>query len=245
MGDLPDLNDREIEDLVREIRAVYVLPPADATEARHLVAMASVTRVAADRDLTVRASAHRRRRTLAFKEALMTRTRTLTIAAKLAALSLVAAFATGGLAAAGVIDLPNPLPDQASDRSKAVHETIDGADPAESTGLAIGSDAQPESAGDEGDVGAQANGAEPEEGAGQEFGDSVSDRASGGEPQEGGSEFGESVSDEAKQLVPRPEPEPLGGPETGETHSQQEITPEPQGGPETGEEKSGEHRPER
>ena len=181
----------------------------------------------------------------------MTRTRTVTIAAKLAALSLVAVFATGSLAAAGVISLPNPLPDQASDRAKAVHEAIDGSDPSEERcafGLSVaeaasgGNGNRPSStdacesengtgeaeaqegrgnanAARAGDVGTQQEHerAQPVEGAGEAFGDSVSDRASGGEPQEGGREFGESVSDEAQQLVPRPTPQ--GGSETGDTQS--------------------------
>lgn len=249
MGDLPHMSDREIDrlfagkdgeatdelaDFVSEVRAAYVAPPDKAIESRQVAAMAEMARVTADRKIAVRAEAPRRRRTLAFKEALMTRTRTATAAVKLAALTIVAALATGGLAAAGAIELPNPLPDQASDQAKAVHEAIQGSDPAAEHGKL-------ESAEDEGDV--QAEGADPEEGAGQAFGDSVSDRASGGEPKDNGREFGESVSDEAQQLVPRPEPQ--GGPETGEANAQEQETPEPQGSRETGDEAAGTHVPER
>jgi hypothetical protein len=231
----------DLADFASEVRAAYVAPPAKAIESRQVAAMAEIARVTADRDIAVRAEAPRRRRTLAFKEALMTRTRTATIAVKLAALSIVAALATGGLAAAGAIELPNPLPDQASDQAKAVHEAIQGSDPAAEHQNA-GTEAL-ESAEDEGD--AQAQGADPQEGAGQAFGDSVSDRAGGGEPKENGREFGESVSDEAQQLVPRPEPEAQGGPETGEENAQEQETPEPQGSRETGDEAAGTHVPER
>ena len=267
MGDLPHMSDREIDSLlagksldgeatdelagfVGEVRATYVAPPATAIESRQVAAMAEVARVAADRDIAVRAEAPRRRRTLAFKEALMTRTRTATAAVKLAALTIVAALATGGLAAAGAIELPNPLPDQASDQAKAVHEAIQGSDPAaehqNAAAEAQEENGKLESAEDEGD--AQAEGADPQEGAGQAFGDSVSDRASGGEPKEDGRAFGESVSDEAQQLVDHPEPDAQGGPETGEEHAQQgqeQGTPEPQGSRETGDEAAGTHVPER
>ena len=230
-------------DFVSEVRAAYVAPPAKGIESRQVAAMAEIARVAADRDMAVRAEAPRRRRTLAFKEALMTRNRTATTAVKLAALSIVAALATGGLAAAGAIELPNPLPDQASDQAKAVHEAIQGSDPAAEHQNA-GADAQEENGKLE-DEGVDAQGADPQEGAGQAFGDSVSDRASGGEPKENGREFGESVSDEAQQLVPRPEPEAQGGPETGEENAQEQETPEPQGSRETGDEAAGTHVPER
>ncbi len=257
MGDLPHMSDREIDrlfagkdgeatdelaDFVSEVRAAYVAPPAKAIESRQVAAMAEIARVTADREIAVRAEAPRRRRTLAFKEALMTRTRTATIAVKLAALSIVAALATGGLAAAGAIELPNPLPDQASDQAEATHEAIQGSDPAAEHQNA-GTEAQEEHGKLEGDV--QAEGADPQEGAGQAFGDSVSDRAGGGEPKENGREFGESVSDEAQQLVPRPEPEAQGGPETGEENAQEQETPEPQGSRETGDEAAGTHVPER
>jgi hypothetical protein len=257
MGDLPHMSDREIDrlltgkplegeatdelaDFVTEVRAAYVAPPAKAIESRQVAAMAEIARVTAHRDIAVRAEAPRRRRTLAFKEALMTRARTVTTAAKLAALSIVAVLAMGSLAAAGVIELPNPLPDQASDQAKAVHDAIDGVDPA----------AEHQNAGGDVSTEAQEEHGKPDsaenEGAGKAFGDSVSDRASGGEPKEDGHAFGESVSDEAQQLVPRPEPEAQGGPETGDTHSQQEQeTPEPQGSRETGDEASGSHVPDR
>ena len=162
----------------------------------------------------------------------MTRTRTATTAVKLAALTTVAALATGGLAAAGAIELPNPLPDQASDQADAVHEAIQGSDPAaeHQNAAAEAQDENGKLESAEDDVDAQ--GADPQEGAGQAFGDSVSDRASGGEPKENGREFGESVSDEAQQLVPRPEPQ--GGPETGEENAQEQETPEPPGEPRDG-----------
>jgi hypothetical protein len=267
MGDLPHMSDREIDrllagkslageatdelaDFVSEVRAAYVAAPAKAIESGQVAAMAEIARVTAKRETAVRAEAPRRRRTLAFKEALMTRSRTATTAVKLAALSIVAALATGGLAAAGAIELPNPLPDQASDQAKATHEAIQGSDPA-AEHQSAGTEAQEEhgkleSAEDEG---AQAEGADPQEGAGQAFGDSVSDRATGGEPKDqNGREFGESVSDEAQQLVPRPEPQAQGGPETGDEQSQEaqeQETPEPQGSPETGDEAAGTHAPER
>lgn len=258
MGDLPHMSDREIDrlfagkdgeatdelaDFVSEVRAAYVAPPAKAIESRQVAAMAEIARVTADRDIAVRAEAPRRRRTLAFKEALMTRTRTATAAVKLAALTIVAALATGGLAAAGAIELPNPLPDQASDQADATHEAIQGSDPAaeHQNAAAEAQDENGKLESAEDDVDAQ--GADPQEGAGQAFGDSVSDRASGGEPKESGREFGESVSDEAQQLVPRPEPQ--GGPETGEENAQEQETPEPQGSRETGDEAAGTHVPER
>ena len=145
---------------------------------------------------------------------------------------------------------PNPLPDQSSDKSTAVHEAIQGSDPAaehqNSAADAQEENGKLESTEDEGDADAQ--GADPQEGAGQAFGDSVSDRATAGEPKEGGREFGESVSDEAQQLVDHPEPDAQGGPETGEENSQEQETDTPggpQGSRETGDEAAGEHAPER
>ncbi|MGH3116920.1 MAG: hypothetical protein ACRDQ2_07365 [Gaiellales bacterium] len=274
----------ELADFVREVHAAYVAPPAEAVESRQVAAMAEVARVAADGNMTVRAQATRRRRTFAFKEALMTRTRTATTAIKLAALSAVAVLATSGLAAAGLIELPNPLPGQASDRAGAVHEEIQGSDPAAehcAFGLSVaeaasdGNGNQPSSsdaceqengpqaeensaaehgksdearernAGEQDDVEAQQNGAEP--GDGSDFGDTVSDRAAGGEPRGGdGGDFGESVSGGAKDLVTTPEPQ--GGAETGETNSQEgraNAETNAQGGPETGQNTAGEHAPER
>src|SRR5215213_8541773 len=228
MGDLPHMSDcemtDELADFVSEVRAAYVAPPAKAIKSRQVAAMAEIARVAADGEIAVRAKAPSRRRTLAFKEALMTRTRTATTVVKLAALTVVAALAMGSLAAAGVIELPNPLPDQSSDKAEAVHDAIQGSDPAaeHQNAAAPEENGKLESAEDEGD--AQAEGADPQEGAGQAFGDSISDRASGGEPKEGGRDFGDSVSDEAQQLVPRPEP---------------------QGSRETGDEAAGTHVPER
>src|SRR6187200_938007 len=96
----------------------------------------------------------------------MTRTRTATTAVKLAALTIVAAMAMGSLAAAGVIELPNPLPDQSSDKAQAVHEAIQGSDPAveHQNAAAQEENGKLESTEDEGDV--QAEGADPQEGAG-------------------------------------------------------------------------------
>ncbi len=304
MGDLPRLSDREIDslfagkipdepalddltDLVREVRGAYVSPPTKAVESRQLAAMAEVARVAGDQDISIRSQSEKTRRwsrARAIKEALMPRIRTAALAVKLAALTLVAAIATGGLAAAGVISLPNPLPDQASDRADAVHKEIDGSDPSaercafglsvaeaasdgngnlpssadaceseNGTGEAAAQEGRGKSdAARNGDVGTQQHeGAQPEEGAGEAFGDSVSDRAGGGEAEsQGGEEFGDSVSDDAQQLVPRPSPQttPEGGRETGESFSEQgQETGETQsqGGQETGDNASGGRVPDR
>jgi hypothetical protein len=222
MGNLPQDDLGTFADAVRE---AYLAPPDEATEARHLAAMAEQARVNTHEPIPARPQAR------GLKEAVVTRFRTAAPAVKLAALTLIAAFATGGLATAGVIDLPDSLPGGASDRAKAVHEAIDGVDPSEThPGTLIEpATGQNEASSDKG-ADAQQNGATPEEGAGQDFGDSVSDRASGGEPKDDGRAFGESVSDEAQQLVPRPSPEPQGGPETGQTNSQE--------GQETGESQS-------
>lgn len=221
------------------VREAYITPPDEAVEARHLAAMAAEAHTVRDQQV-ISVPAH------GLKEALVTRFRTAALGIKLAALTLFAALATGGLATAGVISLPDSLPGVASDRAKAVHEAIEGSDPsaercafghrvaeAASDGAANpeengcdGAEVAAEDAAAEDAAGksveAQQNGATPEEGAGQAFGDSVSDRASGGEPKDGGGrEFGESVSDEAQQLVPRPTPQPQAGPETGDTQSQE------------------------
>jgi hypothetical protein len=269
MGDFGHLTD-----LARDIRAAYVSPPDKETEARHLAAMAETVRAHADAELANQPRPRRRPRAWAIKEAFMTRTRTAALATKLAALTLVAVFATGGLAIAGVISLPNPLPDQASDRAEGVHDAIQGSDPSEERcafGLSVAEAAsdghgnQPSSTdaceqeasqteatadngkSEQGDVEAQQNGAQPDPGAGREFGESISDRANGGEPQGGdGREFGESVSGEAKEFVDTPESQ--GGPETGETNSQEgqaNAEEHAQGSPEAGQEKAGEHVPER
>ena len=199
-----------IADAVRE---AYLTPPDEATEARHLAAMAEAARVTQHEAIPVRS------RTPGLKEAVMTRFRTAALAAKLAALSLFAALMTGGLATAGVIDLPG----SASDRADAVHEAIDGADPSETPpGTLIepagGAQASDEEHGKSQDehgksVEAQENGADSE---GHTFGDTISDEASGGVPKDDGRAFGERVSGEAKDLGA----EPQGGPEIGETHSQ-------------------------
>ena len=210
--------DDDLAPVAEAVREAYLTPPDEATEVRHLAAMAEAARVIQHEAIPVRS------RTRGLKEAVVTRFRTAALAAKLAALSLFAALMTGGLATAGVIDLPDSLPGTASDRAEAVHDAIDGTDPSEThPGTLIepaeGQGAQAseehgksdESSGKNAE--AQENGAD---GAGQAFGDSVSDRASGGEPKDDGRTFGESVSGEAKNLGA----EPQGGPETGETHSQ-------------------------
>jgi hypothetical protein len=229
------------------VRAAYLAPPDDATEARHLSAMAEEVR-------GMRHEAVTARRRHGLKEAVGTRFRNAALTARLAALTLIAALATGGLATAGVISLPDSLPGAASDKAEDVHEAIDGSDPsaescafgqevaeAASDGKSNPQDdacaeggATTEDRGRSDDVDVQQNGATPEEGAGAAFGDSVSDRASGGEPSDGGGDFGESVSEEAQQLVPRPTPQLQGGADTGETQSQQGQELGEQGG-ETGE----------
>jgi hypothetical protein len=222
MGNSPQDEFAPFADLVRQ---TYLARPDAATEARHLAAMADLAHDVDHEAIPVRPQGR------GLKEAVVTRFRTAAPAVKLAALTLFAALATGGLATAGVISLPNSLPGSASDRATAVHEAIEGVDPSaqaesDDPGVRVG---PPEDRGkpettSEDDVEAQQNGADPEEGAGQAFGDSVSDRASGGEPKEGGRDFGESVSEEAQQLVSHPSPEAQGdaetGQETGETHSQ-------------------------
>jgi hypothetical protein len=238
---------RENEDALAEaLRETFLAPPDEATTAQHVAAMVTEARATDDQAIPVRRRAH------GIKGDLMTRFRTAALAVKLAALTLVAALATAGLATAGVISLPESLPGVSSDRATAVHDAIQGSDPAED-GCAFGqgvaetasdeaanpqesacgagaeSAASAEEHGKPESEDVEAQGATPEEGAGADFGESVSDRASGGEPQGGdGRDFGESVSDEAQELVPRPEPQ--GGPETGEIESEQ--------GQETGETRS-------
>ena len=208
----------DLAPIAEAVREAYLTPPDEATEARHLAAMAEAARVIQHEAIPVPS------RTRGLKEAVMTRFRTAALAAKLAALSLFAALMTGGLATAGVIDLPDSLPGSASDRADAVHEAIDGTDPSEThPGTLIEpAEGQGAQASEEHGKSAEAkeNGADSE---GQAFGDDVSDRATSGEPKDDGRAFGESVSEEAQSLGA----EPQGGPETGETHSQ--------GGQETGE----------
>ena len=224
------------------VRDAYLAPPDEETEARHLAAMAEEARVVPHEAAAARPRAHRT------KEAFVTRFRNAALAVKLAALTVVAALATGGLATAGVISLPEPLPGVASDDAKTVHEAIDvdGSDPseercafgqrvaeaasdgtsdAEACDAAETADQGAERRGASGKVEARQNGADPEDGAGQAFGESVSDHATGGEldepgTEQAGKEFGESISDEAEELVPRPSPQPEGGVETGESNSQ-------------------------
>lgn len=154
MGDLSHLSEREIDRLlagnpavdgpegdlagiVRDLRGAYLAPPAEATQARHLAAMAEEARVAESEDSPVRPrseKAHRRPRARVLKEATVTRIRTTTLAAKLAAATLVAVLATGGLAAAGFISLPDSSSpdDDASQTAKDVHDAIiNGGNPAE------------------------------------------------------------------------------------------------------------------
>lgn len=170
------------------------------------------------------------------------------VAGRIAALALVIALATGGLAAAGVISLPD-LPTAASDRAESVHEAIEqGGDPAEERcafGLGIAaaaSDGHGEvpMASDACQRAESAAGARearkadrPERGAQRRdegavtqnshssFGDSVSDRATSGEPKNDGRAFGESVSGEAQEHAPALPPQAQNGPEGGETRSEQ------------------------
>lgn len=169
------------------------------------------------------------------------------VAGRIAALALVIALATGGLAAAGVISLPD-LPTSASDRAEAVHEAIEqGGDPAEercAVGLGVAAAAsdghgQAPTASEACERAGSADAREarkadrPERGAqrrGQgavtqnshsSFGDSVSDRATSGEPKNDGRAFGESVSGEAQEHAPALPPQAQNAPETGETRSEQ------------------------
>lgn len=230
----------DLTPLADAVREAYLTPPDEATQARHLAAMAEEARVIQHEAIPARPRAR------GLKEALVTRFRTAAPAVKLAALTVIGAFACGGLATAGVIDLPDSLPGSASDRATAVHDAIDGVDASEThPGTLIepagsANEASSEEHGKSGEKGAEAqdNGATPGDGAA--FGDGVSDRASGGEPKADGHAFGESVSGEAKELVDTPEPQgsqetgetnSQGGQETGETHSQQgQDTAETHGG---------------
>jgi hypothetical protein len=209
----------DLAPLADAVREAYLTPPDEATQARHLAAMAEAARVIQHETIPARPKAR------GLKGDLVTRFRTAAPAVKLAALTVIGAFATGGLATAGVIDLPDSLPGSASDRANAVHDAIDGVDASEThPGTLIEpADGANEASSEEHGKSAEAqqNGAD---GAGRAFGDSVSDRESGGETKEDGSAFGDSVSEEAKNLVDHPEPQgsqETGSQETGETHSQQ------------------------
>lgn len=167
---------------------------------------------------------------------------------RIAALALVITLATGGLAAAGVVSLPD-LPTAVSDNAESVHEAIEqGGDPANERcafGLGIaaaasdghgevpaaseacesgasGADARVERKADRPERGAQRRrqGAVPQD-SHRSFGDSVSERATSGEPQSDGRAFGQSVAEEAKELAPAPAPQAQNGPESGETASEQ------------------------
>lgn len=216
----------ELTPIAEPIREAYLTPPDEATEARHLAAMAAEACVTQHEAIPARPEAR------GLKEVLVTRFRTAAPLAKLAALTIVAAFATAGLATAGAIDLPDSLPGSSSDRANAVHQTIEGVDASETApGTLIepaggqGAAAADEEHGkSEESAQAKENGADSE---GAAFGDSVSDRATAGEPKDDGRAFGDSVSEEAKQLGTDPASEPQGSRETGETHSQE-------GGSETG-----------
>ena len=171
------------------------------------------------------------------------------VAGRIAALALVMALATGGLAAAGVVSLPD-LPTAASDRAEAVHEAIEqGGDPGEERcafGLGIaaaasdghgqvptaseaceragsGADAREARKADRPERGAQRRdqGAVTTQNSHSSFGDSVSGRATSGEPKNDGRAFGESVSEEAQQHAPALPPQAQDGRGTGETHSEQ------------------------
>ena len=162
-----------------------------------------------------------------------------------ATFALVIVLATCGFAAAGVISLPD-LPSSASDRAEAVHDAIEqGGDPSEERcafGLGVAAAAsdghgeaptaseaceKAESARDartqrKAERGAQRGGeGTVTQNSHSSFGDSVSDRATAGEPKEDGRAFGESVSGEAKQHAPALPPQAQNGPETGETRSEQ------------------------
>jgi hypothetical protein len=259
----PDINallngkappEAEVDDLaafVRDVRDTYLVPPDDATAARHLAAMSEAARDSALAGEPGSNRTLRDRWALKWKGT-VPRMRTATLAAKLAALTIVAALATGGLAAAGVISLPD-LPGQASDEAEEAHEAVDGQDPSSERSNDASQQREDASARQNGDVGVQQNdGADPDPETLREFGDSVSDRATGeveGGPRDiGGEEFGRQLSEEAQQLVPRPTPQNEtdaqndAGPQTGETFSQQgQETGESfsQGGRQTGDEASG------
>jgi hypothetical protein len=247
------LDGDDLAGFVCDVRDTYLGPPDDATAVRHLAAMKEATHVLDSAPAREARSNGTPRGRWAFGwRGAMTRMRTAALAAKLAAVTLVAALATGGLAAAGVISLPE-LPGAASDQAKSVHEAIEkGGDPTQERcafGLQIAqaatdgqgdvpsaqeacekANAKSEARGQRGkgtsarrngDVGVQQNGAQPDPNKLRSFGDSVSDRATGGEPKQGGRAFGESVSGDAQELVPHPTPQTGAGPQTGESHSQQ------------------------
>lgn len=159
---------------------------------------------------------------------------------------MVIVLATCGFAAAGVISLPD-LPTAASDRAEAVHDAIEqGGDPSEERcafGLGVAAAASdghgevptPAEACEKADTdrdartqrkaerGAQrgGEGTVTTQNSNNDFGESVSDRATAGEPKEDGRAFGESVSGEAKQHAPALPPQAQNGPDTGETRSEQ------------------------
>jgi hypothetical protein len=210
MGNSPQ---DDLTTFAETVREAYLTPPDEVTEARHLAAMVEQAPVIPHEAITARSRAR------GLKEELVTRFRMAAPAAKLAGLTVIAAAMTGGLATAGVIDVPDSLPGSASDRADAVHEAIDGVDASETHPGTLIEAASGQSQASSKSAEAKENGAD---GAGQAFGDSVSDRASGGEPKDDGGAFGESVSGEAKELVDHPEPttEPQGSRETGDTQSQ-------------------------
>jgi hypothetical protein len=159
------------------------------------------------------------------KEATMTRIRTATLAAKLAAAALVAALATGGLAGAGVISLPGESSQTAKDAvpaetgSDASQQNVNivvergKSNEARGNGNGKGSSAQ-------GEVGTQQQGdhaAQPDPEDLREFGNRVS-----GDAQDGGVD-GQEIAGEAQNLVPRPGQQQAaqGSRETGESFSQQ------------------------
>ena len=178
-----------------------------------------------------------------------TQTRKGAFAGRIAALALVIALATGGLAAAGAISLPD-LPTSASERAEAVHDAIEkGGDPGDERcafGLGVAAAASDghgqvptaseacERAESAADRRAERKADRPERGAQgrrqgavttrdshSNFGESVSERATAGVPKDDGRALRKSVSDDAPGHAPAPPPQAQNGPETGETHSEQ------------------------
>ena len=160
--------------------------------------------------------------------------------AQIAGLALATASTTAGLAVAGVVSLPD-LPEAASDRAESVHQTLEQGGhpgPAEQAGQSEAgarserrSDRRPDSA-----TRARTERAS-QAGSHDDFGESVSQRAMSGEPQEDGREFGESVSTEARERTPAPAPQAETGRETGQAIAEQggaNGQAPPAQGPETG-----------
>lgn len=140
-----------------------------------------------------------------------------------ATFALLIALATGGLATAGVVSLPD-LPDAASDRAEAVHDALERGDrPGPASQASDAAKARVERKADRSERGAQrgGQGTVTTQNSHNDFGDTVSDRATAGEPKEDGRAFGESVSGEAKQHAPALPPQAQNAPENGEARSEQ------------------------